>query len=139
MKKYFIAMALAASSCQLALAQEEPPEYYIFSIYFGGGSYYIDEEQVQELYHWLDGIPDIETHQISIHGHTDDIGSREYNKWLSQLRNDSALQQLLNKGIPRELIDVVDFGKDSPVFDNRTWEGKLRNRRVDVIIKPLVM
>lgn len=124
----------------LQAQEQQPPEsHYIFSIYFGGGSYYIDGEQVEDLGEWLDGIPNIETHQISIHSHTDNIGSVEYNKWLSRMRSESAFQELLRKGIPSDIIDIADFGEESPVYDNRTWEGKLRNRRVDIIIRPLIM
>lgn len=131
-------LLLVAISTTL-LAQTEEKAYHIFSIYFGGGSYYIDDEQIQELYKWLDGIPNIETQEISIHSHTDNIGSVEYNKMLSRYRSEAAFQELLKKGIPEEIIDIADFGEESPIYDNRTWEGKLRNRRVDIIIKPLVM
>ncbi len=130
---------LLLSTSTTLLAQTEEKSYHIFSIYFGGGSYYIDQEQIEELYEWLDGIPNIETHEISIHSHTDNIGSIEYNKILSRHRSEAAFQQLLKKGIPEEIIDIADFGEESPIYDNRTWEGKLRNRRVDIIIKPLVM
>jgi outer membrane protein OmpA-like peptidoglycan-associated protein len=117
----------------------DPPAYYIFSIYFGGGSDFIDEQQVQDLYQWLDGIPDVETHSISIHSHTDNIGSIEYNQWLSRRRSEAAMQKLINKGLPPEIMTISDFGKLNPIYDNSTWEGRLRNRRVDIIIKPVVM
>lgn len=132
---------LCFASVLAAQAQEQkPPEpYYIFSIYFGGGSYYIDGQQIEDLGEWLESIPNIETHQISIHSHTDNIGSMEYNKMLSRYRSESAFQELLNQGIPSDIIDIADFGEESPIYDNRTWEGKLRNRRVDIIIRPLVM
>ncbi len=139
MKKHLFVALFLITAATAAFTQEEKPAQYVFSIYFGGGSYYIDEAQIQELYKWLDGIPDIETHQISIHSHTDNIGSMEYNKMLSRYRSESTLQQLLLKGIPRDIIDIADFGEESPVYDNATWNGKLHNRRVDVIIKPLVM
>ncbi len=115
------------------------PNYRIFSIYFGGGSYYIDPEQEQELYQWLDGIPHLDDQLISIHGHTDNIGSVEYNQMLSRYRCEAALMKLLKKGIPEEQITIEDFGEHNPIYDNATWEGKLKNRRVDVIIKPLIM
>ena len=118
-------------------AQDEEPSYYIFSIYFGGGSYYIDESQATELYEWLDEIPRLEEHAISIHSHTDDIGGKEYNAWLSSMRSNSALHLLLQKGLPDYIISIEDFGELNPVYDNSTWAGKLKNRRVDIIIKPL--
>ena len=120
-------------------AQDDEPPYYIHSIYFGGGSYYIDQMQIDDLNEWLDAIPNIENCQISIHGHTDDIGSVEYNQWLSQMRTDAALQRLLLKEIPQEIISIEEFGELNPVYDNSTWEGKLKNRRVDIIIKPILL
>lgn len=122
----------------VTFAQEQPQsDYRIFSIYFGGGSYYIDDEQVGELYKWLDGIDNIEAQEISIHSHTDNIGSLQYNQWLSQLRSEAAFNKLLQHGIPHDIITISDFGELNPVYSNDTWNGKLRNRRVDIIIKPL--
>lgn len=120
-------------------AQEEGPAYYIKSIFFGGGSYYIDEQQVQELYQFIDEIPDIENMEILIQSHTDNIGSLEYNQWLSQMRGQAAYQKLLEKGIKLEMMLIEDFGEQNPYFDNDSWEGKLKNRRVDVIIRPLIL
>lgn len=115
------------------------PNYRVFSIYFGGGSYYIDPEQEQELFQWLEDIPELENQLISIHGHTDNIGSVEYNQLLSRYRCEAALMKLLKKGISEEQITIEDFGEYNPIYDNTTWQGKLKNRRVDVIIKPLIM
>ena len=113
------------------------PDHYIFSIYFGGGSYYVDPEQEKALYLWLESIPNVQQCAISVHSHTDDIGSREYNDRLSQLRSEAARNRLLKKGIPNDHISIEDFGELNPVYDNNTWEGKLKNRRVDIIIKPI--
>ena len=118
-------------------AQDEVPSYYIFSIYFGGGSYYIDATQAQELNEWLESIPNIEEHAISIHSYTDDIGGKEYNDWLSSMRSQSTLYLLLQNGLPSEIITIEDFGMLNPIYDNSTWEGRLKNRRADVIIMPL--
>lgn len=138
MKYLWILFVICASNALFAQEEEAPP-YYIFSIYFGGGSYYIDGQQEQAFYEWLDGIPGIDDHEISVHSHTDDIGGKEYNAWLSRMRSESALRLLMNKHIPREVISIEDFGELNPVYDNSTWEGRLKNRRVDIIIKPLVM
>jgi outer membrane protein OmpA-like peptidoglycan-associated protein len=121
------------------IAQDNEPSYYIHSIYFGGGSYYIDDQQTQELQDWLLTIPNIDDTEITIHSHTDNIGSKEYNEWLSQMRSRAAIIKLLEQGIPRELMSIEDFGELNPVYDNSTWEGKLKNRRVDIIIHPVIL
>lgn len=125
------------STLSLTAQSQEQPDYYIFSIYFGGGRYHIDQIQVEKLQAWLREIPDLDMHQISIHSHTDDIGSKEYNAFLSYMRGQAALQQLLLYGIPEAVISIEDFGEFNPVYDNSTWEGRLKNRRVDIIIRPL--
>ena len=111
--------------------------HIIKSIYFGGGSYLIDGGQIQELYDLLDSIPDIDQYLITIHSHTDNIGGAEYNEWLSQQRSFMSIRKLENYGIRSELIEIKDFGQLNPVYDNSTLLGRLRNRRVDVILWPM--
>ena len=120
---------------QTILSDGKAP-YHIFSIYFGGGSHYIDQEQIDALNKWLDGIEDLDSHDVSIHGHTDNIGGAEYNQWLSQMRSDNTLQKLIDNGVRKEMISIQDFGQFNPLFDNSTWEGRRKNRRVDVIVWP---
>ena len=139
MKRSLLPLLCLLFSTLSVTAQEEGPAYYIKSIFFGGGSYYIDEQQVKELYEFIDEIPDIENMEILIQSHTDNIGSIEYNQWLSQMRSQSTFQKLLEKGLKSEMMLIEDFGEQNPYFDNATWEGKLNNRRVDVIIRPLIL
>lgn len=108
------------------------------SIYFGGGSYFIDEEQIMELKEFIDGLPEILQYTISIHSHTDNIGGAEYNNWLSQMRSESVIYELVLQNIPLENIFIKDFGEHNPVFDNTTWRGKMLNRRVDIIFEPIL-
>lgn len=117
------------------LAQEELRK----SIYFGGGSYYIDEEQVTELFNWLDSIPKLaEKYQIQLISHTDPIGGKQYNEWLSQMRGESVHELLLQKSIPETIIYKKDWGLENPVYSNENFKGMVMNRRVDVILHPIV-
>lgn len=121
------------------LAQEdEHPEYLIRSIYFGGGSYYVDSLQREKLFHFIDSIPDIGMYDISIHSHTDNIGGAQYNKWLSQMRSESVIEELVSHSVDPNSIVIKDFGQYNPIFDNTTREGRIRNRRVDIVFWPLV-
>jgi len=110
----------------------------IRSIYFGGGSYYITDTQRSEIHHFLDSLPYLENYQISISSHTDNIGGVEYNQWLSQMRSEAVLQQLVDKQIPREKVLIRNNGLHNPYFDNKTYIGRLSNRRVDIIFTPPV-
>ncbi len=109
------------------------------SIYFGGGSYYVDEEQAAGLLHWLDSIPDLlRRYEIHLISHTDPIGGREYNEWLSRMRSQAVKQILVQYNIPPHKITVKDWGLDNPVYSNTTRRGMAMNRRVDVILYPIV-
>ncbi len=109
------------------------------SIYFGGGSYYIDEGQIKELFHWLDSIPKLtEKYQIQLISHTDPIGGKHYNEWLSQMRGESVHELLLQRSIPETIIYKKDWGLENPVFSNDNFQGMKMNRRVDVILHPIV-
>jgi outer membrane protein OmpA-like peptidoglycan-associated protein len=110
----------------------------IRSIYFGGGSYYIDQDQRDDIHHFLDSLPFIENYQISISSHTDNIGGAAFNQWLSQMRSEAVLSELIDKQIPREKVLIRNNGQQNPYFDNDTYIGRLSNRRVDVIFTPPV-
>lgn len=108
------------------------------SIFFGGGSWYVDEEQAMDLILLLDSIPDIDQYQISLYSHTDNIGGRRFNEWLSQMRSYSVLEKLVDQQIPPEYIQIKDFGQGNPWFSNGDWEGRVLNRRVDVVLSPII-
>jgi len=130
---------LLLSFATLSSAQnEEHPEYLIRSIYFGGGSYSIDSLQLADLQHFIDSIPDVNFYSISIHSHTDNIGGARYNEWLSGMRGGSVIHELVIKEISPNNIVIKDFGQFNPVYDNSTFIGRIRNRRVDIIFWPMV-
>ncbi len=109
------------------------------SIFFGGGSYYINEEQATELYYWLDSIPNLlEKYDIHLISHTDPIGGKEYNEWLSKMRSAAVHELLLQKPIPQNKISIKDWGLENAVYRNDTYKGMLLNRRVDVILYPII-
>jgi outer membrane protein OmpA-like peptidoglycan-associated protein len=110
----------------------------IKSIFFGGGSSYIDETQANELRVFIKSLKNLEYYEINIMSHTDNIGSKERNQRLSEQRRKSAIDLLRSFEIPQERMHFKDFGLTAPVFDNNTWEGKINNRRVDIQFKPIL-
>jgi outer membrane protein OmpA-like peptidoglycan-associated protein len=109
------------------------------SIYFGGGSYYVDDYQIQELYYWLDSIPNLlEKYEIQLISHTDPIGGKEYNAWLSKMRGEAVEDLLLQREIPDARITIKSWGLDNPVYSNQSYRGMRMNRRVDVILYPIL-
>lgn len=70
-------------------------------------------------------------------GHTDNIGSQEYNKTLSEKRAKNVLNYLIKKGaISNKQGSYKGYGKEKPIADNNTKEGRQKNRRVEIIISP---
>jgi outer membrane protein OmpA-like peptidoglycan-associated protein len=109
------------------------------SIYFGGGSYDIDELQVADLYQWLDSVPNLlDKYDIQLISHTDPIGGKEYNQWLSHMRAEMVRSILLQKQIPEKKITSKEWGLENPVYSNQSYSGMQMNRRVDVILYPII-
>lgn len=71
---------------------------------------------------------------VNIIGHTDSIGTEEYNQALSLRRATSVKDYILTKGVDASIIDVSGKGETEPVADNSTKEGRAQNRRVEVSI-----
>ncbi|HEY5824952.1 MAG TPA: OmpA family protein [Cyclobacteriaceae bacterium] len=109
------------------------------SIFFGGGSYYIDDYQAVELSRWIDSIPNLlEKYEVQLISHTDPVGGREFNEWLSRMRSESVFLLLREKDIPERLIHTKDWAFENPVYSNGSFQGMMMNRRVDVILHPIV-
>lgn len=68
---------------------------------------------------------------IEIHGHTDSIGTEEYNQKLSERRAESVREYLVSRGIAGERLTAVGMGKMDPIAPNDTAEGRMQNRRVE--------
>jgi len=65
-------------------------------------------------------------------GHTDSIGSDAYNQRLSVRRAEAVKAYLVSKGIERNRVYTEGKGEKQPVADNRTKEGRAKNRRVEI-------
>ena len=75
---------------------------------------------------------------IHVVGHTDRTGSDEYNMKLSQQRAQSVAQFLTSRGVDSQRVLTWGRGKSEPIASNSTESGRAQNRRVDIVIKPIV-
>lgn len=69
---------------------------------------------------------------VVVEGHTDAVGSDEYNRELSAKRAEAVKRYLVEKGIDGSLVTAVGKGETEPVADNGTDEGRQANRRVKI-------
>ena len=72
--------------------------------------------------------------EVTLIGHTDDVGPAERNLKLSQARVERMAQLLVHAGIEPRRIAMVGHGQRDPIADNRTDQGKARNRRIELVV-----
>ncbi len=73
--------------------------------------------------------------KLSVEGHTDNKGIDAENQKLSEGRAKAVMTHLISKGISAARLGSVGFGASKPVADNRTEEGRAKNRRVELVKK----
>ena len=72
----------------------------------------------------------------TVEGHTDSIGNAAYNQKLSERRASAVRDTLVNQfGVEASRINAVGYGKERPVADNATNEGRAINRRVEASVE----
>lgn len=86
-------------------------------------------EQVGEL---LQNNPDL---KLNVEGHTDNVGTAPGNKILSEQRAKAVVSAVVSKGIEISRLTAVGWGQEKPIADNRTEEGRAKNRRVEIVKK----
>jgi len=72
--------------------------------------------------------------KLAVEGHTDSIGSEEFNQKLSEQRAKSVRDYLVAQGLKEDSVTAEGFGKEFPVASNATNEGRQRNRRVEIVV-----
>jgi OOP family OmpA-OmpF porin len=73
--------------------------------------------------------------KIRLAGHTDSVGTDEYNQGLSERRAVAAKKYFVDEGkIETKRISTVGYGESKPVASNKTKEGRAKNRRVEILI-----
>jgi outer membrane protein OmpA-like peptidoglycan-associated protein len=72
--------------------------------------------------------------QVQLVGYTDNTGTPDANQTLSQNRADAVKSILVTQGVPAERISTQGQGQNSPVASNDTEDGRLRNRRTELIV-----
>jgi outer membrane protein OmpA-like peptidoglycan-associated protein len=72
--------------------------------------------------------------KIAIEGHTDAVGSDDYNQHLSEQRADAVREYFIGQGVPPPSITARGLGKMQPIASNDSPDGRQRNRRVELVL-----
>lgn len=106
-------------------------------IYFKYKSAQLTDEAKNRLDKIGEVLNQYKDYNVIIKGHTDNIGSKQYNQKLSEERAREVLEYLIEKGyIDRKQGSYKGLGEKNPIGDNSTEAGRSKNRRVEIIIIP---
>ena len=105
---------------------------------FSSGSAQIETEYFSLLRKVQDAIRVFPDSHIVVEGHTDSFGGDATNLELSQARAEAVREYLLAnmRDLPASDVESVGYGESRPVANNETVEGRAKNRRIDVVIRP---
>jgi outer membrane protein OmpA-like peptidoglycan-associated protein len=103
-------------------------------VLFDSGKYSLKpgaKEKLAKISGILLGHPGL---QLQVEGHTDSVGSDDFNQRLSEERADTVRSYLVAQGVPREAVTARGLGKEQPVSSNNTASGRQLNRRVELVV-----
>ena len=101
---------------------------------FRTGKDIILSESKPSLEELSDVLKERPTWVLEISGHTDDVGNADKNMVLSKKRAESVKRFLISKGVTEAQLVIKFFGETAPIADNKTAEGRQKNRRVEMKI-----
>jgi peptidoglycan-associated lipoprotein len=146
------ALALSLSACAKKKVEELPPapppqtgpvpgsradflaQAGTDTIYFGTDGYDVDAEDQATLAkqaQWLAKFPNV---AVTVEGHCDERGTREYNLALGERRANAAKNYLVQQGVSASRISVISYGKERPVATGSNEQAWARNRRAVTIV-----
>ena len=103
------------------------------AVHFGFDKDFLTKQAKEDLDKLATTVPNTKGYIITVEGGTDSVGPADYNYSLSERRANSVIQYLGSKyNIPAHKIYLIGLGKDKPVDDNKTRDGRAANRRVDI-------
>lgn len=117
---------------EIALKKMEVGQRIVLrNIFFDFNKSSLRDESTTELENLLSLLQENVKMKIEISGHTDNVGSAQYNKKLSESRAQSVVDYLKTKGISADRLTFAGYGFDDPIAPNDTEEGRQLNRRTE--------
>ncbi len=104
------------------------------NIYFEFNQAYLRRESLSTLDKIVEKLKKNPKIKLEIQGHTDNIGTKEYNQKLSEKRANVVMEYLIKNGISPERLKAKGFGETKPIAPNDSEEGRSKNRRTEFLI-----
>ena len=121
------------------LTREELIEKLTRPIYFALDDASLSDQQKEQLKQLASFLlaPENERLNLRIEGHCDDRGTREYNFALGERRAAVISQQLRTSGFPKDRLKTISYGKERLAYSGISEFARARNRRGELILKPV--
>lgn len=103
-------------------------------ILFDTGQYVLKPAAIANLAEMSAILKKYPENVLTIRGYTDSTGSVQGNQLLSERRAGAVREEIVKGGVPASTVNIVGMGRENPVGDNKTAEGRSANRRVEVEI-----
>ncbi len=101
------------------------------NIFFDTDKFELKSDSENELAKLIEFLKNNPERKIEISGHTDNVGSAEHNRVLSENRAKSVYNYLIEKGIDQDKLTYKGYGDTQPITSNETDKGKAQNRRTE--------
>jgi OmpA-OmpF porin, OOP family len=134
---FSLCMFLFSCATKQAKAPSEPKvvDKMTLQVFFDSGKAILTEADLKELPKAIDFLKKYPGTKIRLDGYTDSTGTEAYNMKLSERRATAVKDYLVKEaGVDSSKITVVGHGGADPVADNKTPEGRAKNRRVEISI-----
>jgi len=120
--------------CYFTVDQYGCPIKATLRLHFDFNKYNIRPESMPKVIQFAEYLKQNKGTHVKIIGYTDSIGSRAYNKILSEKRAEAVMNKLIELGVSPSRLEAEGRGEDDPVASNATPEGRALNRRIEVRI-----
>ena len=125
--------AINADFSRVLTMLPEPPVHFI--LYFAGGSTNLTAESRQTLPAILESINSRKSQHISVIGHSDTVGKKQYNLQLSRERAAAIRRLLIQQGVASTFITSTSHGEENPLVKTADNVSEPKNRRVEVVVR----
>lgn len=119
----------------ISKVEMEDEQFELTDIYFDVDSYDIPDSSKEQLIKLVNYLQSHPNRLCSIFGYTDNAGSKKYNQKLSEKRAKTVMNFLSMRGIEEGRLSYRGFNFSNPKYRNDSEEGKLKNRRVEILLE----
>jgi peptidoglycan-associated lipoprotein len=125
----------ASDTITIQCVEPKRPEWKFEDVHFDFDRYTLRPEALRILDEAVKAMQADNTLRLTIEGHTDSIGTNEYNLALGERRANSAREYLVSRGISADRLNIVSYGEERPKHDNTREETRRLNRRAALTVR----